>query len=186
MEELFQSMKSGEENGIEPGISSYDAIISARVQERSWDDVFSLYDEMKTKEIEPSSSTVKGLIASNNQKDGRESVSTALESLLLSKAQFDESTFRLASEILFQGVDDNLDDFRKNVREIGEGNEDLRESSLDLVRSIRFAEIESDRPKVAHVSEQDAQHSGDEAWRLATSNLLVFSRAFLESKDDAN
>ena len=184
MEELFQSMQLGTEDGIDPRISSYDAILSARIQEKSWDDVFSLYDEMKAKDIRPSSYTVKGLIIANEQKDGRKAVSSALESLLLSTAQFDESTFRISSEILFQDVDENLDDFRKTVREIGEANQDLRDASLDLVRSIRFAEIESGRPKIVHDLTNGTKHSGEDAWRSATSKLLIFSQALLGSKDD--
>lgn len=184
MDELFQSMQMGKEDGIEPGVSSYDAVISARIQEQSWDDVFALYDEMKRREVKPSSHTINGLLTANNEKEGRDSVIFALDSLLLSNAQFDESTFRLASKILFQDVDNNLDDFRKTVREIGEGNQNLRDPSLDLVRSIRFAEVESSRPrKPANGPEhQDAQHVGEEAWRQAISNLLVFSQALLEAK----
>lgn len=183
MEELFQSMQSGNEDGIEPGISSFDAILSTRVKEKSWDGVFSLYDEMKAKEVKPSPYTVKGLIIANDQKGGRKLASSALESLLLSNAQFDESTFRLASKILFQDVDENLDDFRKKIREIGE-DRDLRDPSLDLVRSIRFAEIESGRPKSVHGSKNDLKHAGEDAWQSATSKLLFFSRALLERKDD--
>ena len=184
MEELFQSMQTGTEDGIEPGISSYDAVISARIQEQNWDKVFALYDEMKEREVRPSSYTIKGLLTANNEKEGRNSVASALESLLLSSAQFDESAFRLASKILFQDVDNNLDDFRKIVREIGERNQELRDSSLDLVRSIRSAEVESSRPsKQPNGSEnQGSQHAAEEAWRQAISNLLVFSQAFLEAK----
>ena len=184
MEELFQSMQTGIEDGIEPGISSYDAVISARIQEQNWDDVFALYDEMKEREVKPSSDTIKGILTANNEKEGRNSVASALESLLLSSAQFDESAFRLASNILFQDVDNNLDDFRKIVREIGEGNEELRDSSLDLVRSIRSAEVESSRPsKLPNGSEnQGSKHAAEEAWRQAISNLLVFSQALLEAK----
>lgn len=184
MEELFQSMQNGQEDGIEPGILSYDAMLFARIEEKSWDDVYAIYDEMKAKDIRPSSHTVKGLITAYDQKDGRNSVVSALESLLLGNAQFDESVFRLASEILFQEVNNNLDDFRKVVREIGEGNPDLRDASLDLVRSIRSAEVESGRPKIVHDSKHDAKHSGEDAWRVAITKLLVFSQALFESRDE--
>ena len=184
MEELFQSMQNGQEDGIEPGILSYDAMLCARIDEKRWDDVYAIYGEMKAKDIRPSSDTVKGLITANDQKDGRDSAEAALECLLLGNAQFDESVFRLASEILFQEVNDNLDDFRKVVREIGEGNPDLRDASLDLVRSIRSAEVESGRPKIVHDSKHDAKHSGEDAWRVAISKLLVFSQVLFENKDE--
>jgi len=184
MEELFQSMQMGQEDGIKPRVSSYDAIIFARIKEKSFDGVISLYEQMRAEGIIPSSRTVKGFIVANDQKGGRESVLSALESLLLCNAQFDESAFRLASETLFKGVNQNLDDFRKNIREIGECNKNLRVFSLDLVRSIRFAEIESSRPKISHESRYERKHSGENAWRLATSHLLVFEQAWSENKDD--
>ena len=184
MEELFKSMQVDDGDGIEPSVLSYDAILFAKIEEESWDDVYTLYDEMKTKGIQPSSYTVNGLIRANDQKDGRNSVAAVLESLLLSNAQFDESVFRLASETLFQEVNDNLDDFRKIVREIGEGNPDLRDASLDLVRAIRSAEVESSRPKIVQESKYGAKHSGEDAWRVAISKLFLFSQALFESKDE--
>ncbi len=184
MEELFQSMQIGDEDGIEPSVLSYDAILFAKIEEERWDDVHTLYDEMKTKGIRPSSYTVKGLIRASNQKDGRNSVAIALESLLLNNAQLDEGVFRLASKTLFKEVNENLDDFRKIVREIGEGNPDLRDTSLDLVRAIRFAEVESSRPKIVQNSKYGAKHSGEDAWRVAISKLLDFSKALFESKDE--
>ena len=185
MEELFESMQLGREDGIKPGVSSYDAILFARIEEKSWDDVFSLYEEMKAEGINPSSRTVKGLIVANDQKGGRESVTSAVEALLLCNAQFDQSAFRLVSETLFKDVDENLDDFRKTIREIGELNQNLRDASLDLVRSIRFAEVESGRPKTAHELKDETKHSaGEHTWRLATSHLLAFVQAWSEEKED--
>ena len=175
MKELFESMQLGREDGIKPGVSSYDAILFARIEEKSWDGVFSLYEEMKAEGINPSSRTVKGLIAANDKKGGRESVRSAVKALLLCNAQFDESAFRLVSGILFKDVDENLDDFRKSIREIGERNQNLRVASLDLVRSIRFAEVESGRPKIVHEIKNETKHSGEHAWRLATSHLLEFA-----------
>jgi pentatricopeptide repeat protein len=183
MEELFQSMQAEEEDGIEAGISSYDSVLFARIEEKSWDGVFSLYDQMKANGIKPSARTVKGLIIANDQTGGSESVSLALQSLLSCKAQFDESAFRLASETLFEEVDENLDEFRKNIREIGEQNQHLRVASLDLVRSIRSAETVSSRPEHMRESKYETQHSGEDAWRLATSHLLVFVQAWLENSD---
>jgi pentatricopeptide repeat protein len=183
MEELFQSMQAEEEDGIEAGISSYDSVLFARIEEKSWDGVFSLYDQMKANGIKPSARTVKGLIIANDQTGGSESVSLALQSLLSCKAQFDESAFRLASETLFEEVDEDLDEFRKNIREIGEQNKHLRVASLDLVRSIRSAETVSSRPEHMRESKYETQHSGEDAWRLATSHLLVFVQAWLENSD---
>mmetsp|Transcript_17142 Transcript_17142/g.35213 ORF Transcript_17142/g.35213 Transcript_17142/m.35213 type:complete len:196 (+) Transcript_17142:92-679(+) len=185
MEELFQSMQMTTEERIKPGILTYDAIMLARIRVESWDGVLALYEQIKAKGIIPSSTTVKGLIIANHHKGGRESVVSALESLFQCNAQFDESVFRLASKTLFKIVDENSEDFRKSIREMGEQNENLRATSLEFVRSFRFAEIESSRPKIVHKSKSDVKLSGEEAWKLATACLLNFVKASSENTRDA-
>jgi len=172
MEEFFQSMQSE----VEIGISSYDAIIFGRIKQSSWDDIFSLYEEMKAKGINPSSQTIEGLIVANYHRSGREAVLSSLKSLILCDAQFSERTFRLASKYLYKDVDDKFDDFRNGIRKIGETHHDFRSASVNLLRSIRFAEIESGRPRIVHGSEHETKKSEeDAAWKTAVSDLLVFA-----------
>lgn len=184
MEELFQSMLMNEEKGIKPGVSSYDAILLARIRARSWDGAIALYDQMKADDIIPSSRTIQGLLVAHNQKGGRTSVLSALDSLLLCNAQFDESTFRFASKTLFKEVDNDLEDFRQTIRDDGERNPNLRVASLNLVRSIRVAEIESNRQQTMHKSQDEIDKKQDETWKLATSYLLEFLKASTEHEDD--
>ena len=180
MEELFRSTLMTREEGIKPGVSSYDAILLARIRVGYWDGAIALYEEMKVEGMIPSARTIQGLLVANDQKGGRLSVLSALESLLLCNAQFDESAFRLASKTLFKDVDENLEDFRQNIRDIGEHDQNLREASLNLVRSIRVAEIESSRPKTVHKSQNEIKYTQEEAWRLATSHLLEFVQIWSE------
>ena len=181
-EDLFQSIQRGIVDGMKPTITSYDAILFARVKGKAWDRAISLYKQMKKDGIIPTSRTIKWIIVANNEKGGRKSVISVLKSLLLCNAQFDEGAFRVASETLYKDVDENLDDFRKTVRQIGELEENLRIPSQDLVRAIRFAEIESKRRKTLQESNYERNHSSEDAWRIATSHLLVFVQAWSKKK----
>mmetsp|Transcript_21909 Transcript_21909/g.52129 ORF Transcript_21909/g.52129 Transcript_21909/m.52129 type:complete len:944 (-) Transcript_21909:389-3220(-) len=183
-EELFESMQKEIEDRMKPTITSYDAILHARVKGKDWDGVISLYDEMKNKGIDPTSRTIKGLIVANNEKGGRKSVLSVLKSLLLCNAQFDESAFRAASKTLYKDVDENLDDFCKTVQQIGELKENLRNPSRDLLRSIRSAESESNRQKNLQDSNYERKYPSEDAWRIATSHLLVFVQVWLKSEND--
>lgn len=184
MEELFQSMVMDGENGIKPGVSSFDAILLARIRARSWDGAIALYDQMKIEGIIPSSRTIQGLLVAYDQKGERISVLAALDSFLLSNAQFDEGLFRFASKTLFKEVDKNLEDFRQTIREIGERYPNLKDTSLNLVRSIRDAEIESSRKKTKHKSQYEIEKNEKEAWRLATFHLMEFLKEFKQRQDD--
>mmetsp|Transcript_23974 Transcript_23974/g.27436 ORF Transcript_23974/g.27436 Transcript_23974/m.27436 type:complete len:975 (+) Transcript_23974:160-3084(+) len=183
MEELFQSMVRDGENGIKPGVSSFDAILLARIRAQSWDGTIALYDQMKIEGITPSSRTIQSLLVAYDQKGERISVLSALDSFLISNAQFDEGLFRFVSKTLFKEVDKNLDDFRQTIREIGERYPNLRDSSINLVRSIRDAEIESSRPKTRHKSQYEIEKNEKEFWQLATFHLVEFLK---ESKQHEN
>lgn len=182
MEELFESMKMTSTKGMGPGVSIYDAILLARIRTGSWDDAISLYEQMKSEGIVPSPRTIQGLLVATDQKGGQGAIISALESLLQCNGQFDETTFRLASKTLFKGRKENPDEFRKNIRDIGEKNEKLRVPSLNLVRSVRFAEIESSRPPSAHKPEHEMKKIREEAWRSATLHLLEFVKIWSENE----
>ena len=185
-EELFQSIQMGCLEEIKPTISSYDAIIFARAKGEFWDDIISLCEEMKDEGIVPNSRIIKALITASKQRGGRKSVLSALDSLLQCNAHFDESAFRAASETIYKDVDENLDDFRRTIREIGKVNKNLQSLSLDLVRSIRSAENESNRPRVVNELNDETKHSSENAWRLATSHLLSFVQMWSQNNGGAD
>jgi len=185
MEDLFKSMQMTSEKGTKPGVLSYDAILLARIRAGSWDGAITLYEQMIVQGVIPSAHTIQGLLLATGQKGGRLSVISALESLLQCDAQFDETAFRLASKTFFKGEVGNLEELRKNIRDIGEQNLNLKAPSLNLARSIRSAQIESSRPKTQKI-EYEIKLKQKEAWQKATSHLLEFVKIWSENEDSAS
>mmetsp|Transcript_21483 Transcript_21483/g.34575 ORF Transcript_21483/g.34575 Transcript_21483/m.34575 type:complete len:158 (+) Transcript_21483:795-1268(+) len=154
-------------------------MLLGRIRSHSWDEAITLYEEMNKRAIIPSPQTIQGLILAYYHKGGQSAVKSIVNSLLQKDGlSFTERTFRLVSKILFKEVDTNLDDFRKKVRDIGEEDSTLRKVSLNLIRSVRVAEIESGRPKTIHKTEEEMKLIRDRAWVVATSRLLEFVEAF--------
>jgi hypothetical protein len=173
-EALFKAME------FPPGVKSFDAILLSRIRSRSWDQAIALCDQMVADKIPPSPQTIQGLLLAHHQIGGRSAVVQVLGSLISKEdARLDESSFRSASKILFRVVDDNLADFRQHVRDMGERDTRMREISINLVRSVRVAEIESNRLLSPHQTEEDMQIVRNSAWRTATSHLLDLHKHIL-------
>mmetsp|Transcript_22193 Transcript_22193/g.52194 ORF Transcript_22193/g.52194 Transcript_22193/m.52194 type:complete len:729 (-) Transcript_22193:1684-3870(-) len=170
-----------------PGGASYDALLVSCIRSKSWDEADGLYDEMLHKNLSPSPQTIQAILLVKLNKYGKDDVASALESLLANdKAIFDETSFRLCSKILFRQIPGSLDDFRQDLRNDTtmnghENNDFVQKTKLDLIRSIRTAEVESNRRNVRHSQshtshQQPQQQQGQDEWRIATDNLLKFTK----------
>ena len=152
----------------------------------SWDEADDLYSEMAQKNISFSPQTTQAILLVKLNKYGKDDVSSELESLLANdKAVFDESSFRLCSKILFRPIPGSLDDFRQDLRndttlDGHKNNDTVQKMKLDLIRSIRTAEVESNRRKnlgdESHNQQRNQQPQGQGEWRIATENLLKLTK----------
>jgi pentatricopeptide repeat protein len=183
-ERIFQSMEQNDSGfEVQPGVSSHDAVLLGRIRSHSWDGAIDFYEKMKKKGVSPSPQTIQGLILAQYNRGGRLSVISFVESILCrDEAPIRENSFRLISKILYKEMGNNLDDFRQEIRKLGEGHQNLRDASLDLIRSLRVAMIESNRPRTIHKSPAQMIEIQDKSWAVATSDLLKFVRALEGSK----
>jgi pentatricopeptide repeat protein len=171
-------MESGEMDlAVTPGVSCYNSILLAHVRTRGWDDAIQVRETMKAQGIAINSQTIQGLVLAHNHKGGRPDVVSFLETLLGSKASIDESTFRLLVRVLLPQVDGNTEDMRKRVREIGETKPELRDASLNLIRSVRVAEIEQNRPSPKNRPSSEINPRIEEAWNSVLPHFLEFVHA---------
>ena len=165
-----------------PGGASYDALLLSCIRSMSWDEADDLYSEMVQKNISFSPQTIQSILLVKLNKYGKDNVSSELESLLANdKAVFDETSFRLCSKILFRPIPGSLDDFRQDLRNDTtvsghENNDDVQKMKLDLIRSIRTAEVESNRRNNNHNQQRHQQIQGQDEWRTATENLFKFTK----------
>jgi pentatricopeptide repeat protein len=176
--ELFRSLNYGETDlAVTPGVSCYNSILLAHVRTREWDDAIQVRETMKAQGIAINPQTIQGLVLAHNHKGGRSDVVSFLETLLGAKASIDESTFRLLVRVLLPQVDGNTEDMRKRVREIGETNPELRDASLNLIRSVRVAEIEQNRPSPKNRPSSEINARIEEAWNSVLPHFLEFVHA---------
>jgi pentatricopeptide repeat protein len=180
-EKLFQAMENGENSiPVEPGLLSYDALLFSRIENGDWEGALSLRNKMKERGISPSPQTVERIIEAHCGMGGKDIVSIAVQELLQDDdVRFAEGPFRSLSKILLPDIEIvSFDDFRQRIRSIGEEQSELRELSLNLVRSLRVAEIESERPSSPHKTEEEVRAVQDMAWKQSVKNLLEFANRF--------
>jgi pentatricopeptide repeat protein len=177
-EELFDAMETGGAgDGVKPGLSCYNAILLSRVRSRTWEDALSVYEAMKQSAIEPDPSTVQGVILASYRMGGKEHVQFFLKEMLSSKARLDKGTFELAAKILLPVVKGNTSDVRKKLREICDQTPSLRSVSLDLMRSIRIAEVEQERQASEVLRIEEIQQKREESWHCAMIHLIDYVQA---------
>jgi hypothetical protein len=185
-EVLFQSMEN-RENFIaaHPCASSHDAMLVGRIRSDDWKGAIEFHSRMQEKGIPSSPQTVARLVKAHSEMGGKEAVVMAIRQLLKDdKVRFGEEPFRSLSITLLPDQEiESFDAFRQLVRKMGENNPKIRESSLKLVRSLRVAQIESERPSTAHKTASEMQAVQDKAWAQATSHLLDFVTSLLEKSD---
>ena len=135
----------------------------------------------------PSSQTIQALLLAKLNLGGKGEVVSTLHTLLSteSSANFDESAFRLCSKIVFRELKGSLDDFRKDLREISAADPTMKETSLNLTKSIRVAEVATNKAqqksgarKKRQMGKETAKQKENKAWKTATQNLLDFVTAF--------
>ena len=179
-EALVRSMEAGEDGiHISPGTLSFDALVMGHIQKKNWQAVVDTYETVKERDIAMGPQMMEGLVVAHQHIGGKDGVVFVVEELLHNdRAKIQDALFRQIAQILFEDMDlDSFDTFRQQVRAEGEKDRRLRDSSLQVVRSLRVAEIEADRPSSRHKSEADLEAVRDQAWKDATKYLLDFFRA---------
>jgi pentatricopeptide repeat protein len=174
--ELFDSMDSGlDENAVKPGLSCYNALLLSHVRAGEWTDALAVHETMRQSEVTPGPSTIQGLLLASHRIGGKIQVQAFLKDLLASKAKMDRATFQLAMKMLVSGINRTTRDVRQAIRSIGEVTPELRTVSLDLIKSMRIAEVEQQRKTTAGLSDADVQQRRDESWRLAMGSLIDYA-----------
>jgi pentatricopeptide repeat protein len=174
--ELFDSMDSGlDGDAVKPGLSCYNALLLSHVRSGEWNDALAVHETMKQSEVTPGPSTIQGLLLASHRLGGQIQVQALLNDLLASKVKMDRATFQLAMKMLVPGISRTTRDVRQAIRSIGEEIPELRTVSLDLIKSMRIAEVEQQRKTTAGLSGEDVQQRREESWRLAMGSLIHYA-----------
>lgn len=178
--EIFSKMESTEESSFpSPSVSSFNAMLVSHVRREEWDDAIAIHERMQANNIVLDSQTLRGLILAYSGRDGIEGVRSFLKNALCFQPTVNEQAFLLAARVILPHIGGkNLDEFRKEVRSLGEATPGLRDSSLKLIVSARTAEVEE--KKLSNARQRRSKRAAEGAvvgsfWVSALFDLLSFA-----------
>lgn len=183
--ELFQSMENLQEGFVGPVASCYNAMLVLYIQGRKWNEAIAVYDKMQARQVPPNPQTIQGLLLAHRQRSGKDGAVKFVQSVVEKQVPIDEATFKLASKMLVPELtNENMDEFRKGIRAIGEEKPILREASLNVIRTARIAEVEDQKKasKSLHDSSLFGGKEGTLPWMAALAALVEFSQAQNKAK----
>ena len=167
-QDLFQAMDSGELRvNVEPGLACYNSMLLGHVRTKAWDEAIALYETMMTKKIPSTPQTIHGLVLAYFNKGGQSALLTFLKTHRGQKTSIDENGFKLLIRLLLPNVHGkNLEDIRRNLRQLGEQTPELSKHALEVMRSVRRAEVEQKRAQSKNGQQQDGM------WHDVLAKLL--------------
>jgi len=116
----------------------------------------------------------------------KEKALEALEEALGSRMAMNYGCCALSLQILLGDVlkTKSIEQARQQLRKIGEKNQELKKTSLNLSRSLRAAEVEEKRQPTKGLKQTEIASRRDRAWNNALQHLVDFARA-IEKKEDS-
>jgi pentatricopeptide repeat protein len=181
---LLQSMESGEV-AVRPGPMCYDGFILACVRSQAWDDAVAAYKTMQKSEVTPSPAACHGILLAASRRGGRSEAKTCLEGFAASGAQLHGDGALLAVKTMLPTVGDALvtmSSIRDHLRECSKKDVVLQPESLNLVRSLRVAELEEERQPSLGLSMGVLENRRKVAWQNVLKDVIVYANA-AESKE---
>lgn len=175
---LFDELKTASrESGISPGVSCYNSMILSQINSKDWSQVLSTYDEMKAEGLRPNSATTQGLLIASYRVGGVDRARSTMEETLATEVLVSRENCRLALKLLMPDILEgnksaSVTVIQGYLRSIGDSNEPLRSSCLNLLRSIRQADIEQNRLPTRNAPEEVLSRRREEAWKAALRDIL--------------
>ena len=178
--EMFDKMMSNESNGgCRPGLSCYNAMLLTNLRSRQFNHVNELYETMKQSNIGSNSATGQALILASYGIGGKDRTEKCVQELLDAKVTMDRKCFELASKILISADVGNGDTtgLRESLRKVVDDVPHFRTVALDLIKSIRVAEVEEGRKPSKVLTVEQISQKREVAWRSAMECLARYVQA---------
>jgi pentatricopeptide repeat protein len=183
--ELFLSMESGQfRDEISPGRTSFDGRMLAYMEANAWEETLAFHSKMKEAGIPWSPLCFQGVLLASYRLGGRAKALETIEGALESGMKMDHNCCEMSIRIILGDVLKirNIQQVRTKLRHIGEQNQFLQSSSLNLSRALRSAEVEERRQPTDGLKLHEIVSRRDQAWNSALKHLVLFARA-IENED---
>ena len=180
--QLFKEIENGEFGDAKPGLSSYNSKMLALMQLKAWQDVIELQREMKQAGLPSSSVAFHGVILASMRLGDEGSVVEAIEDAIKLGVSLNHSCFDQSLKCLFPDlvVDrPSIPEIRLRLRERVDtaSNDELGKAYLNLLRSLRVAEVEEEREVHRNVRQADIDTRRQTAWEKAHASLVQLYRS---------
>lgn len=184
--ELFASMDAGRfGDDVSPGVTCYSARMLAHVEAHEWEEALACHAERKAAGLPWSSASFQDVLLASYRLGHRAKALETIEEALASGVKVDHGCCDLSLQILLGDVlkARSIEQARHQLRKIGEENQDLKKTSLNLSRSLRTAEVEEKRQPTNGLKQNEIASRRDRAWHNALQHLVEFSRAIEQCED---
>jgi len=185
---LFQMVDNGTTfgEGMTPGPACYDALIRNHVVAEAWHDVTTCYERMKDACVNPLPTSNDSFVLAAENVGGRQQVLEVLEQMIVTAGAFmTKEGYLHAVKVVIPELQESLEDVvslegtRRKLRELAEGEEkpaSTRAMIMNLVRSLRDAEVEESREPSRCMQGEQLQQRRDRAWREVLKDLIEYIR----------
>ena len=181
--DIFESL-SNEDLSLRPGAACYGAMMSICMRNNQYEDALTWYDRMRELgvKLQPEF-TVDWLVASYNTRgveDTRRILSSLVDDIEIGADRnlgFEVLRLFLPLQQVNIRLDDDLDNIRNQLRGCAElsPSEATRDWLIDIVRSLRLAEMEDNRTVTFSLQENELATRKSIAWKKAIQSILAFT-----------
>ena len=137
--EAMQSDSFGD--GIRPGTSCFAACMLSAIQSESWDEVLRLNDVMLSEGLSQSTNTFHAVILAAIRLGTHDDVVNVMEKAIRFETPLDKDVYRVCTKELIPDLqsEEDLDKFIINLRQMGDGNPQIKADAIEVVKHIRVA-----------------------------------------------
>ncbi len=178
---VLNSMLDGSnEDGVEPGVSSFTACMMSAIKHGAFDDVMSLNEKMKGVGVKPNAAIFRGIIIANARLGNKDGLMNAMETVIDAKTPVDENSFLLCAKQL---VPEILKETQMDVRAIRlalrkqvENNPIVAKEAMELNKTLTDCLREDQRRPTKMNNEAMIQRLRGELWRRALQDTIRLSK----------
>jgi len=177
---LDTMLESSNDDGIQPGISSFTACMLGAMQSEAFEDVIRLNDKMKKVGVQPNTTTFQGILLANARLGKKSDVVKEIESVLSSQTPMDARSFLLCAKYLIPSIlkdgGGDIELIRIFLRKQVEENPHIKHEAMELNKSLKDCLREDQRKPSKMKNKVLIKRERNKLWRVALNDAIGLSR----------
>jgi pentatricopeptide repeat protein len=177
---LFDDVSEGKfGKNIMPGLACFNAHMLSLMKMKNWEDVVRLQQTMKEAGISPDATTFQGVLIASTKHGDDNAVLGVVEDALKNGWKMNRECIDLTTRILLKDLNlptNSTAATRDKLRMLIDQRGELQNEYLDLLRTLRTAEVEDSREGPKFVRLEDIRVRQETAWRAVLESLITLSK----------